>query len=133
MGLSARAGAGRLVPRPGRTASCSRTPRADRWCPRVSWTAHGGRRAWRPARKAAGLPKVTMRQLRHTYASPLIAAGESVKVVSERLGHTDAAMTPNVYSHLFADSEDRTRRAIDGAFAAPVRDHADSERTDDAR
>ncbi|WP_262508649.1 tyrosine-type recombinase/integrase [Streptomyces spongiicola] len=95
--------------------------------------AHGGRRAWRPARKAAGLPKVTMRQLRHTYASPLIAAGESVKVVSERLGHTDAAMTPNVYSHLFPDSEDRTRRAIDGAFAAPVRDHADSERTDDAR
>ncbi|MFF9215515.1 tyrosine-type recombinase/integrase [Streptomyces viridosporus] len=89
--------------------------------------------AWRPARKAAGLPSVKMHQLRHTYASLLIAAGESVKVVSERLGHTNAAMTLNVYSHLFPDSEDKTRRAIDGAFAAPLQDHADSVRTDDAR
>lgn len=28
-------------------------------------------------------------------------------------------MTLNVYSHLFPDSEDRTRRALDHAFAAP--------------
>lgn len=89
--------------------------------------------AWRPARNAAGLPTTGMHQLRHTYASLLIAAGESVKVVSERLGHTNAAMTLNVYSHLWPDSEDRTRKAIDGAFATPVQDHEDSERTDDAR
>ncbi|GGX54131.1 tyrosine-type recombinase/integrase [Streptomyces fructofermentans] len=89
--------------------------------------------SWRPARKLAGLPSVTMHQLRHTYASLLIAAGESVKVVCERLGHTNAAMTLNVYSHLFPDSEDKTRKAIDGAFSAPLQDHADSERTDDAR
>lgn len=89
--------------------------------------------SWRPARKKAGLPAVTMHQLRHTYASLLIAAGESVKVVCERLGHTNAAMTLNVYSHLFPDSEDKTRRAIDGAFSAPVQDHEDSGRTDEAR
>lgn len=89
--------------------------------------------AWRPAREKAGLPDVTMHQLRHTYASLLIAAGESVKVVSERLGHTNAAMTLNVYSHLFPDSEDRTRRAIDGAFTAPDQAAADSGRTGDAR
>ncbi|WP_237304913.1 site-specific integrase [Streptomyces qaidamensis] len=88
--------------------------------------------AWRPARNTAGLPEVTMHQLRHTYASLLIAAGESVKVVSERLGHTNAAMTLNVYSHLFPDSEDRTRRAIDGAFSSPDQGAADSGRTDDA-
>lgn len=89
--------------------------------------------AWRPARLKADLPSVTMHQLRHTYASLLIAAGESVKVVSVRLGHTNAAMTLNVYSHLFPDSEDKTRRAIDGAFSAPAQDHADPVRTDDAR
>ncbi|MEU8535454.1 tyrosine-type recombinase/integrase [Streptomyces parvulus] len=89
--------------------------------------------AWRPARKSAGLPKVTMHQLRHTYASLLIAAGESVKVVSERLGHTNAAMTLNVYSHLFPDSEGKTRRAIDGAFEPKIIPAADSVRTDDAR
>lgn len=89
--------------------------------------------AWRPARKAAGLPTTGMHQLRHTYASLLIEAGESVKVVSERLGHTNAAQTLNTYSHLWPDSEDKTRRAIDGAFSAAVQDHADSVRTDDAR
>ncbi|MFG3231822.1 tyrosine-type recombinase/integrase [Streptomyces antibioticus] len=88
--------------------------------------------AWRPAREAAGLPSVTMHQLRHTYASLLIAAGESVKVVAERLGHTNAAMTLNVYSHLFPDSEDKTRRAIDGAFETKIIKAADSVRTEDA-
>jgi integrase len=89
--------------------------------------------AWRPARAKAGLPTTGMHQLRHTYASLLIEAGESVKVVSERLGHTNAAQTLNTYSHLFPDSEDKTRRAIDGAFSAPAQDHADPVRTDDAR
>ncbi|WP_432020695.1 tyrosine-type recombinase/integrase [Streptomyces sp. 1222.5] len=88
--------------------------------------------AWRPARQKVGMPEVTMHQLRHTYASLLIAAGESVKVVSERLGHTNAAMTLNVYSHLFPDSEDRTRRAIDGAFTISDQAPADSGRTAEA-
>ncbi|QYC44947.1 Transposase [Nonomuraea coxensis DSM 45129] len=82
---------------------------------------------WRRAVKAADLPAGTgPHALRHAYASTLIAAGESVKAVSERLGHKNAAMTLNVYSHLFPDSEDRTRRAIDAAF----QDHADSVRTE---
>lgn len=73
--------------------------------------------SFRPARKRLGLKASGLHALRHTYASLLIAAGESVKVVSERLGHANAAMTLNVYSHLFPDSEDRTRKAIDGAFS----------------
>ncbi|WP_413471449.1 hypothetical protein [Streptomyces sp. MB09-02B] len=36
--------------------------------------------------------------------------------MSERLGHTNAAMTLNVYSHLFPESEERTRAAVDRAF-----------------
>ncbi|MGJ6961145.1 tyrosine-type recombinase/integrase [Streptosporangium sp. G11] len=86
--------------------------------------------AWRKAVKESGLPANTgPHALRHAYASMLIAGGESVKVVSERLGHTNAAMTLNVYSHLFPDSEDRTRKAIDAAF----QDHADSVRTEVAQ
>jgi len=45
-----------------------------------------------------------------------------VKVVSERLGHSNAAMTLNVYSHLWPDDEDRTRQAIDGLFAPAPHD-----------
>ncbi|MFD4526488.1 tyrosine-type recombinase/integrase [Streptomyces sp. NPDC058470] len=49
---------------------------------------------WRPAIAKAKLPNGTgPHALRHAYASLLIAAEESVKVVAERLGHTNAAMT----------------------------------------
>lgn len=58
------------------------------------------------------------RALRHARASPLIAAGESVKVVSARLGHTNAAMPPNVYSRLFPEPEERTGAAVGRAFGA---------------
>lgn len=36
--------------------------------------------------------------LPHHYASLLIKHGESVKTLSERLGHTNAAMTLNIYT-----------------------------------
>ena len=51
--------------------------------------------------------------LRHHYASLLIHHGESVKVVQDRLGHATAAETLNTYAHLWPDSEDRTREAVD--------------------
>ncbi|MFD5076217.1 integrase [Streptomyces sp. NPDC058371] len=41
----------------------------------------------------------------------------SVKTVSECLGPTNAAMTPNIYTHLRPDSEERTRAAVDKAYA----------------
>ncbi|CAG7654496.1 hypothetical protein SBRY_60493 [Actinacidiphila bryophytorum] len=53
----------------------------------------------------------------HHYASLLIKHGESVKTVSERLGHTNAAMTLNIYTHLWPDSEEQTRAAVDKAYA----------------
>lgn len=42
----------------------------------------------------------------------MIRHGESVKVVQERLGHATAAETLDTYSHLWPDSEDRTRSAV---------------------
>jgi integrase len=72
---------------------------------------------WRPAVKAAGAPEGTgFHALRHFYASLLIRAGESVKVVQARLGHASAAETLNTYAHLWPDSEDRTRAAIESAL-----------------
>jgi integrase len=35
----------------------------------------------------------------------LLAAGENVKVVSERLGHASAALTLDVYSHVLPDMQ----------------------------
>jgi integrase len=82
---------------------------------------------WRPAVQRPGLEGVTFQDLRH-YASLLIRHGESVKVVQARLGHATAAETLDTYSHLWPDSEDRTREAIDAVLGAP----ADSVRTDRA-
>jgi integrase len=75
---------------------------------------------WRPARMAAGLPSVGMHDLRHFYASLLIRAGLNVKVVAARLGHANAAMTLNVYSHLWPDDEDRSREAVDAVLLRDV-------------
>ena len=75
-------------------------------------------RIWRPAAAAAGLTTGTgMHALRHYYASLLIRYGESVKTVQARLGHASAAETLDTYSHLWPDSDDRTREAIDSAAA----------------
>ncbi|BBX69582.1 tyrosine-type recombinase/integrase [Mycolicibacterium psychrotolerans] len=72
---------------------------------------------WRPAVKTAGLPTGTgFHALRHYYASLLIRHGESVKTVQSRLGHASAVETLDTYSHLWPDSDDRTRDAIDSVL-----------------
>jgi integrase len=79
-----------------------------------------GTRVFRSAVAAADLPKgTTSHDLRHHYASVLLAAGESVMAVAERLGHDDASLVLKTYGHLMPDSEDRTRRAVDEAWCAP--------------
>lgn len=85
-------------------------------------------RIWRPALKAAGLPTTTtFHGLRHYYASLLIRHGESVKTVQARLGHASATETLDTYSHLWPDSDDRTREAVDSVLGAEIL--ADSVRT----
>jgi integrase len=76
---------------------------------------------WRTAVKAAGLPAGTgFHALRHYYASLLIRHGESVKTVQSRLGHASAVETLDTYSHLWPDSDDRTRDAIDSVLGFPA-------------
>ncbi|MEE8602209.1 tyrosine-type recombinase/integrase [Euzebya tangerina] len=71
---------------------------------------------WRKAANAAGVPDATFHHLRHTYASLLIQHGESVKVVQARLGHATAGETLDTYRHMWPDSDDSTRAAVDGIF-----------------
>jgi integrase len=74
-------------------------------------------RAWRKAIADAGLPAdTTWHLLRHTYASILIDGGESVTVVARRLGHANPSETLRTYSHLWPDSDERTRKVVEAAF-----------------
>lgn len=74
---------------------------------------------WRDAVASAGLPEGTgFHALRHYYASLLIRHGESVKTVQARLGHASAVETLDTYSHLWPDSDDRTRDAVDSVLGS---------------
>lgn len=89
---------------------------------------------WRPVARSAGLPTGTgLHALRHYYASLLIRHGESVKVVQARLGHANAAETLDTYSHLWPDSDDRTREAIDAVLGMKTENPVDSVLTRETR
>ncbi len=65
-------------------------------------------RAWVRIRKKLterGVRPLTMSSLRHTFATLSLASGKSVKWVSQQLGHKDASVTLNTYSHALPDEE----------------------------
>jgi hypothetical protein len=69
---------------------------------------------WRMVRKRAGVRPIRLHDMRHFYASGLIAAGCDVVTVQRALGHASATTTLNTYSHLWPTAEDRARSAAEG-------------------
>jgi integrase len=47
----------------------------------------------------AGVPRIRVHDLRHTYATISLRAGVHPAIVSERLGHSSIAVTIDLYSH----------------------------------
>jgi integrase len=69
---------------------------------------------WHRAAPVARIPEwATFHDLRHFYASLLIAKGCSVKAIQKRLGHQSAMETLDTYGHLWPDSDDETCDAVD--------------------
>ena len=86
------------------------------------WNRNSAGHAWRMARRAAGLDdRYTLHDLRHFYASGLIADGCDVVTVQRALGHSAASITLNVYSHLWPTAEDKTRKASADLMKAAMR------------
>jgi integrase len=65
---------------------------------------------------AAGVPTIRFHDLRHTCATLLLSQGVHPKVVQERLGHADIAMTMNLYSHVTADMQRQAADQLDAAI-----------------
>jgi len=83
--------------------------------------ASGASRSWfMRALADAGLPRMTIHDLRHTAASLAIASGANVKAVQRMLGHASAAMTLDVYADLFDDDVDVVSAALGEARAAAL-------------
>lgn len=95
---------------------------------REPWTRQRFGHVWRPVARTVGLaPGTGYHALRHYYASLLIRHGESVKTVQARLGHASATETLDTYAHLWPDSDDRTRAAIDSVLK-PTADYLRTKR-----
>ena len=56
--------------------------------------------------------RLRIHDLRHSHASFLINNGVDVLLISKRLGHSNTAMTLNVYSHLYPNKEFETIELI---------------------
>jgi integrase len=84
---------------------------------------------WRRAQAGAGLTGIRLHDLRHFFASGLIASGCDVVTVQRPLGHASATTTLNSYSHLWPDADDRTRAATESLMAASLDFPADYLRT----
>jgi hypothetical protein len=71
------------------------------------------------------LPKIRLHDLRHTAATLALAAGVHPKVVQERLGHANIAITLDTYSHvvegLQEDAAARVAVALTGLLLASWR------------
>lgn len=88
-------------------------------------------RAFRVARgKVDGLPAgFRFHDLRHYFASVLIASGLDVKVVQARLRHASAKTTLDTYAHLMPDRDDSSRAAVDAVFADRLADDSRTKRS----
>jgi integrase len=76
--------------------------------------------------------KEGIHQLRHYYASVMLAGGVSVKELAEYLGHTDPAFTLRYYAHLLPSSHDRARQVINDRFTRMTASQPDGTETEQA-
>ena len=86
---------------------------------------------WRTATTAAGVSGLRLHDLRHFYASGLIASGCDVVTVQRALGHSSATTTLSTYSHLWPSAEDRTRAAAQAMLTESYGPEADRSTTGD--
>ena len=61
----------------------------------------------------AGCPVIRFHGLRHTYASLLIAQGESPKYIQRQLGHSSVQMTFDLYGHLMPEMHRKAAHRLD--------------------
>jgi integrase len=69
--------------------------------------------SWKPLLRRAGVRDVHFHDLRHTCATLLLTKGVHPKIVSEMLGHSSIAITPDIYSHVIPGLGDAAASAME--------------------
>ena len=62
--------------------------------------------SFRPLLERAGLPRIRIHDLRHTFATLLLSKGTHPKIVQEMLGHATISQTIDTYSHVLPDMQE---------------------------
>lgn len=87
------------------------------------------RRDWKPSEQtkrmrdacdAAELPRMGFHQLRHSYASALVAAGMPLAYVAQLTGHADTRILEKHYAHLAPSDLSRSLEALAPKLGVPV-------------
>lgn len=83
------------------------------------------RRHLQPDLAAAGLPKLTLHELRHTYASIALHEWQLPHaIVQQALGHTSIKMTMDLYGHLMPSAQADAMRKINQMYRSQDRKQA---------
>ncbi len=68
------------------------------------------------ALRKAEIQRIRFHDLRHTYASLLLAQGENIKYVQTQLGHSSPTVTLNVYAHLMKGENQEAACRLENAI-----------------
>ncbi len=78
------------------------------------------KRRFLPALNRAGIDKIRFHDLRHTYASLLLANGAPMKYVQHQLGHSSISMTMDLYTHLLPEVNDKCVNLLNNIVSSAV-------------
>lgn len=81
--------------------------------PAVQYTDSTGRKRWRKGAYVG----YNLHELRHTQATLLIGSGADIKTVQQRLGHSSASLTMDIYAHFIAQNDRVAANTIGGILA----------------
>ncbi len=73
---------------------------------------------WGPATNLAGANPLKVHELRHTFVALWVDAGENLKSVSVRAGHSSVAFTQDRYGHLYENREPEIQDRLDALLEA---------------
>lgn len=82
-------------------------------------------RAFHELTEAAGLPRIRLHDVRHTFATLMLKSGEVTKVVTERLGHSTTAYTQDAYQEVMPGMQREAARRFNQHLRGNEKDSAD--------
>ena len=74
----------------------------------------------------AGLPRISLHDLRHTHATLMIEQGEQIHVVSQRLGHKRVSTTMDIYVKVMPGQQRKAAEAFGARLARAREAHAEN-------